>query len=128
MTFTPKANEIDHSVAEYWREHWDLRYHLQKNWSWLGPKLVGKLHIYTGDMDDYYLNNAIILLENFLEKTQSPYYAGVVKYGDRKHHCWGPQGVELIKLFEEHITKKLPKGTDTQKWNYCHLGDSKNEG
>lgn len=116
--FDKLTGEIDHSVAEYWKEHYDLRYYLEKNWSWLGPKLVGKLHIYTGDMDTHYLDNAVRLLENFLEKTKDPYYAGVIKYGDRKPHCWGPGRTELIKLFADHITKNAPEGEDTSKWKY----------
>ncbi|RKY86804.1 hypothetical protein DRQ09_05550, partial [candidate division KSB1 bacterium] len=116
--FNKLTGEIDHSVAEYWKEHYDLRYYLEKNWSWLGPKLVGKLHIYVGDMDTYYLNNAVKLLENFLENTKNPYYAGTVEYGDGKPHCWGPYGKELIKLMADYITKNAPEGEDTSKWKY----------
>jgi hypothetical protein len=111
------TGEIDHEVAEHWKKY-DLRYYLEKNWSWLGPKLVGKLHIYTGDMDNFYLNNAVVLLENFLESTKNPYYAGVIKYGWRARHCWGPRGPEKYKLFEEHITKNVPEGEDISKWKY----------
>ena len=111
------TGEIDHEVAEQWKKY-DLRYYLEKNWSWLGPKLVGKLHIYVGDMDTYYLNNAVKLLENFLENTKNPYYAGTVEYGDGKPHCWGPYGKELIKLMADYITKNAPEGEDTSKWKY----------
>ena len=111
------TGEIYHEVAEQWKKY-DLCYYLRKNWSWIGPKLVGKLHIYVGDMDNFYLNNAVVLLEDFLEKTKNPYYAGVVKYGDRKPHSWGPRGEEIIKLFEEHITKNAPADEDTSKWKY----------
>lgn len=104
------TGEIDHSVAEYWKEHYDLRYYLEKNWSWLGPKLVGKLHIYVGDMDTYYLNNAVVLLEDFLKQTENPHYGGVVKYGDGKPHGWGPTGKELIELFAEHVRRNSPGG------------------
>jgi len=106
--FNKKTGEIDPSVAEYWKEHFDLRYYLEKNWSWLGPKLVGKLHVYVGDMDTFYLNNAVRLLENFLEKTKHPYYEGVVEYGDGKPHCWGPRGPELIELMAKHVIKNSP--------------------
>jgi len=112
-----RTGEIDHEVAEQWKKN-DLRHYLEKNWASIGPKLIGKLHIYVGDMDDYYLHNAVILLEDFLEKTKNPYYAGEVKYGDRKPHCWGPAGAELFKLFEEHITKNAPKGEKSLKWKY----------
>jgi hypothetical protein len=39
-------------------------------------------------MDNYYLNNAVYLTEEFLESTTDPYYAGEVDYGDRAEHCW----------------------------------------
>jgi len=63
------TGEIDHAVAEYWREHYDLRYILERDWPKLGPKLKGKIHIYCGDMDNYYLNNAVYLMEEFLESS-----------------------------------------------------------
>ncbi|MFH1941858.1 MAG: hypothetical protein ABIL68_07110, partial [bacterium] len=112
-----KTGEIDREVSEQWKKY-DLRHVLETNWSRLGPKLVGKLHIYTGSMDSFYLNDAVILLEEFLEKTKEPYYAGIVKYGDRQPHCWGPRGAELIRLFEEHITKNTPPDELPIKWKY----------
>jgi hypothetical protein len=54
----------------------------------LGPKLQGKIHIYCGDMDNYYLNNAVYLVEEFLAATTDPPYGGEVRYGDRAEHCW----------------------------------------
>ena len=111
------TGEIDHDVAEELKKY-DLRHYLDENWPWLGPKLVGKLHIHVGDMDTYYLNNAVCLLEEFLGKTKNPYYEGIVKYGWRGTHGWGPTSVELLRLFEEYITKNAPKGEDPSKWKY----------
>jgi len=99
------TGEIDPEVARYWKEHFDLRFYLEQNWEELGKKLKGKLHIYVGDMDSYYLNNAVVFMETFLESTKDPYYDGVVEYGDREPHCWGPRGAELLKLMYEHIQK-----------------------
>jgi len=79
---------IDREVAEYWKENFDLTHILKRDWETLGPKLEGKLNIYVGDMDNYYLNNAVYLAEEFLESTTAPYYAGEVDYGDRAEHCW----------------------------------------
>jgi len=56
-------------------------------------------------MDSYHLNNAVVFMEKFLESTKDPYYAGVVKYGEGEPHCWGPRGMELLKLMAEHIQK-----------------------
>ena len=41
-----------------------------------------------GDMDNGYLNNAVYILEEFLEGTTNPYYGGSVEYGDRQPHCY----------------------------------------
>lgn len=103
--FDKLTGEIDPEVAEYWREHFDLSHILETRWSELGPKLEGKIHIYTGDMDTHYLNNAVVLMERFLESTEDPYYDGVVEYGDGQPHCWGPRGPDLLKLMAGHIER-----------------------
>lgn len=82
------TGEIDHEVAEYWRENWDLHHHLRTNWQTVGRDLAGKLHIATGDMDSYYLNNAVELLEETLSDLENPPPGAVFEYGRRKPHCW----------------------------------------
>lgn len=82
------SGEIDPEVASYWKENYDLRYIMERDWETLGPKLEGKINIFCGEMDNYYLNNAVYLTEDFLEQTQNPYYDGTVAYGDRAEHCW----------------------------------------
>ncbi len=124
------TGEIDHTVAEYWRENYDLRYILQRDWKTLGPKLKGKIHIYCGDMDNYYLNNAVYYMEEFLESTKDPYYDGVVDYGDRAEHCWNgdhtrPNAISRLRYHQmfipkilERILKTAPKGADLKSWRY----------
>jgi hypothetical protein len=125
-----RTGEIDHEVAEYWRENYDLRYILERDWAELGPKLEGKIHIYVGDMDNYYLNNAVYLMEDFLESTTNPYYAGVVDYGDRDEHCWNgdhENGNHISRLryhtmyvprILERIEEAAPEGADLTSWRY----------
>jgi hypothetical protein len=57
--FDKLTGAIDKGVAAYWREHYDLRHIMQRDWATLGPQLKGKLHLYVGDMDTFYLNNAV---------------------------------------------------------------------
>ncbi|HEV2351213.1 MAG TPA: alpha/beta hydrolase-fold protein [Terriglobia bacterium] len=112
---------IDHSVAEYMRDHgYDLRYYTEKNWPKIGPQLAGKIYLYCGDMDNYYLNLAVYLFEDFLIKTKDPYYAGSVEYGrPMKGHGWMPMSFpELIKMMAEHIDKTAPAREDTGGWHY----------
>ena len=82
------TGEIDPEVANYWRENYDLRYIMERDWSSIGNDLQGKINIYCGDMDNYYLNNAVVLTEEFLESTSDPYYNGEVDYGNNAEHCW----------------------------------------
>jgi hypothetical protein len=82
----PKTGVIDHDVAEHWKNY-DLRIVLERNWSTLGPKLQGKIHIWVGDADDFFLNNAVHRLDDFL-KTTNPAYQGSIRYAAGEGHCW----------------------------------------
>lgn len=103
-----KTGEIDTEVAEQWKKY-DLHEYLKANWHVIGNDLKGKLFIYTGDMDSFYLNNAMELLEGFLERTENPYYNGHIEYGRKKPHCYGPRGIELVKMISDKINKGITK-------------------
>jgi hypothetical protein len=125
-----RTGVIDKEVAAHWRESYDLRHILERDWATLGPKLEGKLHIYCGDMDNYYLNNAVYLMEDFLESTTDPYYAGEVDYGDRAEHCWNgdhENGNHISRLryntmylpkILARIDKTAPPGADVSSWRH----------
>lgn len=124
------TGEIDPAVAAYWKENYDLRHIMERDWATLGPKLKGKVHLYCGDMDNYYLNNAVYLAEEFLKGTKNPFYDGEVDYGDRAEHCWNgdqknPNYVSRLRYNTMYIPKILkrieesaPKGADVKSWRY----------
>ena len=103
-----QTGEINHEVAEQWRKY-DLHEYLKNNWSVIGSDLVGKLFLYSGDIDSIYLNNAMEVLEGFLEKTENPYYEGQVEYGRKQPHCYGPRGEELVRMMADQIRKGMLK-------------------
>ncbi len=125
-----RTGVIDPAVAAYWRENYDLRHILERDWKTLGPKLKGKIRIYTGDMDNWYLQNAVYLMEAFLKSTTDPYYDGTVKYGDRQPHCWcGGAGLSLpvsmltinqrfAPEMAARMVKTAPRGADVTSWLY----------
>jgi hypothetical protein len=82
----PKTGKINHELTEHWKKY-DLRMVLEQNWKTLGPKLRGKITIWVGEADDYYLNNAVHLLDAFLSKA-NPAYEGKIIYGAGKGHGW----------------------------------------
>jgi len=76
------SGAIDPEVAKAW-EAYDIRLYLERNWPALGPKLRGKLHVITGDMDNFYLEGAVKLLKDSLTKLGSD---AVVEIVPRRDH------------------------------------------
>jgi hypothetical protein len=126
-----KTGVIDPAVAQHLKENYDLGYILKRDWSkGLGKKLEGKIAIYCGDMDNYYLNNAVYLVEEFLKSTSDPPYRGEVAYGDRAEHCWNgdptrPNAYSRLRYVQMHapkmlkrIEKSAPPGADLTSWRY----------
>jgi Putative esterase len=107
---------IDKSVAEQWRKY-DLLHILRNNWSTLGPKVADKLHFYVGDMDTYYLNDAVEKLNEFLSEVNNPKFTGEIVFQRRAPHCWGPRGAELMQKLAAQVEKGAPPGT-ARAWRY----------
>ncbi len=136
--FDKTTGVIDHKTAEYWREHYDLDAILQRDWARaenpLGPKLQGKIHLYVGSDDTYFLNDAVYLMQDFLEKTGTPGhgvpYDGEVKYGPRAEHCWNGDPTKpnaysrmhynqmYVGQIVERMEKTAPAGADLKSWRY----------
>jgi len=123
------TGEVDHTVAEAWKKY-DLRYQLETNWATLGPKVRGKLHIYVGEADTYYLNNAVYLMDDFLKQASNPPADAEVTYGARAEHCWNgdptqPNAISRLHYNTMYVPKIVarmeqtaPVGADLKSWRY----------
>ena len=124
------TGDIDPAVAAYWREHYDLSHIIERDWASLAPKLQGKIHIYVGSADTYYLNNAVYFAQARLEALK-PAYDGEVEYGDRAENCWNgdaklPNALSRLHYnfrkhcprFSDRIQKTAPPGADLKSWRY----------
>ncbi|MHB8540441.1 MAG: hypothetical protein ACYDCD_05805 [Candidatus Acidiferrales bacterium] len=90
---------------------------------------MGKLHFTVGTMDTFYLNNAVSLLQGFLDQTNYPYYAGDFEYGEKQPHCYTgdphvPANIGTMtwnqRIFPkaaDWMKKTAPKGAD-MSWIY----------
>jgi len=128
--FSKERGAVDRAVARYWRDHFDLTHILKRDWSTLGPKLQGKIHVYVGSADTYFLNDAVYYLEDFLKNTKNPPYGGEVKYGDRAEHCWNGDpslpnylsrlhyNTMYVSKMLERMEKTAPRGADLKSWRY----------
>ncbi|MEZ2348305.1 esterase [Terriglobus sp. RCC_193] len=127
----PITGEIHKDVVQYWREHYDINAILKRDWSTLGPKVEGKMHIAVGDGDTYFLNNAVHLLDNQLKLTRNPRSDAEFQYGPGMPHCYtgGPSEYtmqqnnanwiqRLLPLMTEHMKQTAPVGADVKSWVY----------
>ena len=114
----PLTGEIDKTAVEWARERYDLRVYLEKNWPAIGPRLTGKIHVYVGRMDNFYLNEACYLLEASLAARTDPPYGGKFVYGDRGGHGWSPfQGDEMLREMAAFVERNAPSSAK-KDWVY----------
>ena len=127
--FDKLSGAIDPSVAAYWREHFDLSYIIARDWGTLAPKLKGKMHIYVGNGDNYYLTDSVYFAQERLEALK-PAYEGSVAYGDRAEHCWNGDAklpnaysrlhynFQYLPTILQRISASAPAGADLTSWRY----------
>jgi hypothetical protein len=115
------TGRIDHAVAAYMRDHgYDLSAYIQDNWPRIGQQLAGKLHVYTGDMDHFYLNLAVYRLQEVLERLRDPAYGGSFTYGrPLKGHGIRPTTTgDMLRAMAAEIAKNAPAGSGAA-WHYA---------
>ena len=127
--FDKVTGAIDPSVAAYWRDHFDLSHIIARDWATLAPKLKGKIHLYVGNGDNYYLTDSVYFAQERLESLQPP-YGGSVAYGDRAEHCWNGDpklpnaysrlhyNFQYLPIILERIAATAPPGSDLKSWRY----------
>jgi hypothetical protein len=82
---------------------------METNWATLGPKLKGKLRVWVGEADEYFLNHAVHRMDGFL-KQASPGAEARIEYGPGEKHGWAPRRFpELLKEMQEAADRGAPK-------------------
>jgi hypothetical protein len=117
--FDKVTGDIDKNVA----------YIISRDWATLAPKLKGKIHIYVGSGDNYYLTDSVYFAQERLASLR-PAYEGSVAYGDRAEHCWNGDpklpnaysrlhyNFQYLPLILARIAKSAPAGADLMSWRY----------
>ena len=138
--WNPATGVIDHQVAEYWREHYDIEHILQSQWKTLGPHLVGKIHVSVGTMDTWYLNLAVKRLQKFLDHTNNPYFAGSFEYGPGQPHCYTGKPnlparigglsatARVLRAAAQRLPDTAPGGAEISRPHLGHTGRIRNKG
>ncbi len=120
----PMTGVIHRQVVQYWRDHYDLDAWLDAHWTGLAPKLNGKLHVYVGDMDSYYLNNAVHLMQATIARHHDPAISASFDFGAGQTHCFDGTYDRITEeqlympLMENRILATAPRGAD-MSWRYA---------
>ncbi|WP_339730365.1 alpha/beta hydrolase-fold protein [uncultured Gimesia sp.] len=81
-----ETGTIDSQVVETWKAY-DIRLILETNWKKLAPQLAGKIHVFMGDQDTFYLEGATVLLKQTLDRLNENIAAdSVVEIFPGKNH------------------------------------------
>src|SRR5262249_25629259 len=99
-----KTGAIDPEVARSW-EKYDIRLVLERNWKTLGPKLAGKLHVYMGGSDNFYLEGATRLLKEALERLKSDAKVEVIPGYDHSSLLLSPKLAMYKRIAREMAAK-----------------------
>jgi S-formylglutathione hydrolase FrmB len=89
---------VDPEVARAWQRY-DIRLVLERGWKTLAPRLAGKLHVYMGSEDNFYLEGAVALLGESLAKLDSD--AVVEVFPGRDH------GTLMDRKLRERIAREM---------------------
>lgn len=98
LAWNRETGEVDTAVTEGWKKY-DIRLILEQDWPALGPKLAGKIHVFMGSEDTFYLEGATRLLKESLEKLGSD---AVVEIHEGKDH-----GTLLSRELRARITREM---------------------
>ncbi|MHC4420044.1 MAG: alpha/beta hydrolase-fold protein [Planctomycetota bacterium] len=106
--FDRATGAVDPAAAEAWKRY-DIRMVLEENWNDLRPYLAGKLNVFVGDRDNFYLEDAVELLQAWQVSAGADAVVEIVP-GRNHSNLFDPQlqeriVSELLTTFERHHGK-----------------------
>ncbi len=102
--FNPEIGTINKEVAEHWKKY-DLLLYTSSNWPDLGPKIKGKIHVWMGDMDNFYLNNSMRDFDEFLKNTKNPKSDAQIEFTPMKGHCANYSHKQILNEIQQMLNE-----------------------
>lgn len=111
LLWNRKTGRVDLETARTW-EKYDIRLVLERNWKTLGPRLKGKLHVFMGDVDTFYLEGATIRLKQSLADLGSD---AVVEIHEGRDHSNLLRGGLRQRIRKEMVSAFLAAHPDQRR-------------
>ncbi len=102
--FDPQTGVIDPAIAEHWKKY-DLKLIVKENWAELGPKLQGKIYIWMGDMDNFYLNPATRAFDEYIKTTTNPTSDAKIEFTAMQGHCAQFDHKKILEMMGARLEK-----------------------
>lgn len=103
---------IDPTVTARWKPM-DLSAKIAAEWPTLGPKLTGKMYVYVGDTDTYFLNTAVELFQKTAQAQTNPPANATFVYGRAQQHGWSPYSAQdWFSVYADYIAHQAPKSAN----------------
>jgi hypothetical protein len=100
--FDRATGTVDPAVAKAW-EAYDLRLVLERTWATRGEALKGKIRVYAGEQDNFYLEGAARLLKESMAKLDPSAVVEIVAGMGHGMHREGARG--MYRFIAEHAIK-----------------------
>jgi hypothetical protein len=104
LLFDPRTGKVDKQIAKQW-EKYDLKKYLSAHWPTLGPKLQGKLWIWSGDCDGLFSNVSTRFFKEFIDKTTNPKSDAHISFTAMAGHCQEWNDEDVLKMIAAKVGK-----------------------
>jgi enterochelin esterase-like enzyme len=113
--FNHATGDVDPDVVAYWREHYDLAHICETNWAARGRELKGRIHLFVGTADTFYLDGSARLFEATLQKLGGdPHFTYIP---DRTHFDLYKVGDDRMGLFDRIGQEMYAVARPSEHWS-----------
>jgi hypothetical protein len=97
--FSRDTGDVDPAVVAYWRDHYDLAHIVATDWASRGKDLRGKIHVFVGTADTFYLDGAAHNFEAVLKGLNADPHFTFIE--DRTHFDLYKESDDRMALFDK---------------------------
>jgi S-formylglutathione hydrolase FrmB len=99
-----QTGKVGPEIARTWGRY-DIRLVLERNWPALAPHLAGKLYVYTGSQDTFYLEGAVALLKESLRHLGSDAVVEIIPGKDHGNLLDAPMRQRIAREMAQQFRK-----------------------
>jgi enterochelin esterase-like enzyme len=122
--FDTQTGAIDPAVVAYWHDHYDLANMVERTWPQRGPLLKGRIHLFVGTADTFYLDGAAHLFEARLQRLGAdPHFTylpnkthfDLYNVGPRRNALFDQIGAEMYAVARPGVAWKQAIGIGKER-------------